>query len=141
EADDGRKMFERAEREGWEGLIVKDGHSVYQSGRGTPAWRKLKRTRREEFVVVGWTAPQASRHHFGALLLAVHDGKLLRYVGSVGTGFDEDELARVAKLLDARARKTSPLAGGPRALAASAHWIEPSLVAEVRFTEFTSDGM
>jgi bifunctional non-homologous end joining protein LigD len=141
EADDGRKMLERAEREGWEGLIVKDGHSVYRSGRRTPAWRKLKLTGRQEFVVVGWTDPQGSRHHFGALLLAVHDGGRLRYVGNVGTGFDEDELARVAKLLDARARTTSPLAAVPKPLAASAHWIDPSLVAEVRFTEFTSDGM
>jgi len=139
-ADDGRPMLRRAEAEGWEGLIVKDGHSVYQSGRRTPAWRKLKLTGQQEFVVVGWTDPQGSRHHFGALLLGIYDGRSLRYVGSVGTGFDEDELARVARLLSARARGTSPLDVTPRAVT-RAHWVEPTLVAEVRFTEWTGDGM
>jgi bifunctional non-homologous end joining protein LigD len=133
-------MLKRAEREGWEGLIVKDGHSVYQSGRRTPAWRKLKLTGQQELVVVGWTDPQGSRRHFGALLLAVHDGGKLCYAGSVGTGFDERELERVARLLASRARQKSPLAETPKALAA-AHWVHPSLVAEVRFTEWTSDGM
>ncbi len=140
EADDGRPMLRRAEKEGWEGLIVKDGHSVYQSGRRTPAWRKLKLTGQQELVVVGWTNPQGSRHHFGALLVAVHEDGALRYAGSVGTGFDERELERVAKLLAKRARTSSPLADTPRSLSA-AHWVEPSLVAEVRFTEWTSDGM
>jgi len=139
-ADDGRPMLRRAEAEGWEGLIVKDGHSVYQSGRRTPAWRKLKLTGQQEFVVVGWTDPQGSRHHFGALLLGVYDGRSLRHVGSVGTGFDEDELARVARLMKRRARRNSPLDRTPRTLA-RAHWVEPTLVAEVRFTEWTSDGM
>jgi len=139
-ADDGRPMLERAEREGWEGLIAKDGHSVYQSGRRTPAWRKLKLTNQQEFVVVGWTTPQGSRHHFGALLLAVHDGKELRHVGSVGTGFDEAELERLAARLGRLTRSTSPLSRTPKSLAAS-HWVEPTLVVAVRFTEWTSDGM
>jgi bifunctional non-homologous end joining protein LigD len=139
-ADDGRPMLSQARREGWEGLIVKDGHSVYQSGRRTPAWRKLKLTDQQEFVVAGWTDPQGSRHHFGALLLAVHAGRDLRYVGSVGTGFDEAELARLAGLLAERARRSSPLATTPKSIAGS-HWVAPSLVVEVRFTEWTSDGM
>jgi len=139
-ADDGRPMLSQARREGWEGLIVKDGHSVYQSGRRTPAWRKLKLTDQQEFVVAGWTDPQGSRHHFGALLLAVHAGRDLHYVGSVGTGFDEAELARLAGLLAERARRSSPLATTPKSIAGS-HWVAPSLVVEVRFTEWTSDGM
>ncbi len=139
-ADDGRPMLRRAEREGWEGLIVKDGHSLYHSGRRTPAWRKYKLDAQQEFVVVGWTDPQGSRHHFGALLLAVYDAGQLRYAGSVGTGFDEAELERVAKLLDKRARDASPLDAVPKFLK-KAHWVEPTLVAEVRFTEWTSDHM
>jgi len=139
-ADDGRPMLRRAEREGWEGLIVKDGHSLYHSGRRTPAWRKLKLSKQQEFVVVGWTDPQGSRHHFGALLLAVYDDGRLRFTGSVGTGFDEAELERVGTRLAARARDVSPLEQTPKSLA-RAHWVEPTLVAEVRFTEWTSDGL
>lgn len=138
--DDGRSMLERARREGWEGLIVKDGQSVYQSGRRTPAWRKLKLNRQQEFVVGGWTDPKESRHHFGALLVGYYADGALRYAGSVGTGFDEAELARVAGLLESRARKTSPFADVPRSMARS-HWVTPNLAAEVRFTEWTGDGM
>jgi bifunctional non-homologous end joining protein LigD len=138
-ADDGRKLLARAQRERWEGLIVKDGSSVYQSGRRTPAWRKLKITAQQEFVVVGWTDPQQSRQHFGALLLAVNDEDRLRYAGSVGTGFNEAELTRVAGLLARRARTSPPIDPVPKALR-RAHWVTPTLVAEVRFTEWTSDG-
>jgi len=138
-ADDGRKLLARAKRERWEGLIVKDGNSVYQSGRRTPAWRKLKITSQQEFVVVGWTDPQQSRQHFGALLLAVNEDDRLRYVGSVGTGFNQAELERVAGLLARRARTNAPVDPVPGALR-RAHWVTPSLVAEVRFTEWTSDG-
>ncbi|MEO8482732.1 MAG: hypothetical protein ABI634_11015, partial [Acidobacteriota bacterium] len=63
--DDGRQMLARARAEGWEGLIVKDGQSVYQSGRRTPAWRKMKLLKQQEFVIGGWTEPRQSRQHFG----------------------------------------------------------------------------
>jgi bifunctional non-homologous end joining protein LigD len=139
--DDGRTMLARARDEGWEGLIVKDAQSVYQSGRRTPAWRKLKLQKQQEFVVGGWTDPKQSRSHFGALLVGYYDGPRLVYAGSVGTGFDQAELDRVAKLLAARERTTSPFAEVPRSLLRSAHWVRPDLVAEVRFTEWTSDDM
>jgi bifunctional non-homologous end joining protein LigD len=138
--DDGREMLKRAEREWWEGLIVKDGHSVYHSGRRTPAWRKLKLHEQQELVVGGWTDPKQSRHHFGALLLGVRKGRTLQYAGSVGTGFDEAELERVAGLLAAREAAKPPFAAVPKSLA-RAHWVKPTLVAEVRFTEWTNDGM
>ena len=91
--DDGRPLLERAEKEGWEGLIVKDGQSVYQSGRRTPAWKKIKLLKQQEFVVGGWTEPRQSRQNFGALLLGYYDANGdLRWAGSVGTGFNEAEL-------------------------------------------------
>ena len=108
--DDGHAMLARAKHEGWEGLIVKDGQSVYQSGRRTPAWRKLKLLKQQEFVVGGWTEPRLSRQHFGALLLGYYEGRALRWAGSVGTGFDQAELDRLSGLLSHRHTPTSPFA-------------------------------
>ncbi len=137
-AGDAREMHARAQKEGWEGLIAKDASSTYQPGRRTPAWRKIKLIKEEEFVVGGWTEPRQTRQHFGALLLGLYqDGRLI-YVGHIGTGFDEKELARVAKLLKARATQTSPFAG-PVASNEPAHWVRPDLVAQVRFSEWTAD--
>ena len=133
-------MLTRAKREGWEGLIAKDGRSVYQSGKRTPAWRKLKLLKQQEFVVGGWTDPKLTRQHFGALLLGYFEGKTLHFAGSVGTGFDEHELERVSRALRANARTTSPFAG-PIPVAGRPHWITPALVVEVRFTEWTTEGL
>ena len=70
---DGRALHARAKDEGWEGLIVKDGQSPYQSGRRSPSWRKLKLQHQQEFVVGGWTEPRNTRQYFGALLLGVYE--------------------------------------------------------------------
>ena len=138
--DDGRTMLARARREGWEGLIAKEGGSPYQSGRRTPAWRKLKLLKQQEFVVGGWTDPRLSRHHFGALLLGYYQGSALQFAGSVGTGFDQQELDRVAKMLAKLESTASPFASRV-AVAEKPHWVKPQLVVEVRFTEWTSDGL
>jgi bifunctional non-homologous end joining protein LigD len=137
---DGRDLERRAQAEGWEGIIAKEMRSPYHSGRRSPAWRKLKNVRRQEFVVGGWTEPRNTRSHFGALLLGVNEdaGSKLKYVGHVGTGFDEKELSRVAKLLAARATPTSPFASRVPTNE-RAHWVRPDLVAEVRFTEWTDE--
>jgi bifunctional non-homologous end joining protein LigD len=137
---DGRDLDRRAHAEGWEGLIAKEMRSPYHSGRRSPAWRKLKNVRRQEFVVGGWTDPRNTRSHFGALLLGVFDGPTakLTYAGHVGTGFDERELARVSKLLKARETTTSPFASRVP-VNERAHWVRPELVAEVRFTEWTDE--
>ena len=138
--DDGRALLARAKKNGWEGLIVKDGHSPYQSGRRSPSWRKLKLTHTQEFVVGGWTDPRESRSHFGALVLGYYDSQGLRWAGSVGTGFDQRELDRVAVLLAVRAVPRSPFVDDVSTLERP-HWVRPELVAEVRFTEWTSDGV
>ncbi len=139
-ADDGREMLARAEREGWEGLIGKDGQSVYHSGRRTPAWRKLKLLKSETFVVGGWTDPQNSRHHFGSLVLGRPEAGRLTWVGNVGTGFDEAELTRVFGRLTSLATTSCPFADPPRAIA-KAHWVRPTMAVEVQFTELTEEGM
>ncbi|HXT68451.1 MAG TPA: DNA ligase D [Vicinamibacterales bacterium] len=139
--DDGRPMLQRARAEGWEGLIVKQAQSLYASGKRSPSWRKLKLLKQQEFVVGGWTEPRQSRQHFGSLLVGYYDdGGALKWAGSVGTGFDEKELIRVAALLKARETAASPFddkfkTGEP------AHWVKPTLVVEIRFTEWTSDGL
>jgi bifunctional non-homologous end joining protein LigD len=163
---DGRALHARAQDEGWEGLIVKDGQSPYQSGRRSPSWRKLKLQHQQEFVVGGWTEPRSTRQHFGALLLGVYekDGSGLKalgsgtkasaeksgpsaskqpgaliYVGHTGTGFDQHELERVSRLLKSRQVKESPFANKIKSNEI-AHWVRPDLVAQVRFTEWTDDG-
>jgi bifunctional non-homologous end joining protein LigD len=138
---DGHALHERATREHWEGLIVKDATSPYHSGRRSPAWRKLKLVQQQEFVVGGWTEPRQTRQHFGALLLGVYDddrGGRLTYVGHTGTGFDQKELERVSRLLKAREIRESPFAEKIKTNE-PAHWVRPDLVAQVRFTEWTDD--
>jgi bifunctional non-homologous end joining protein LigD len=138
-AGDGTGLRARAEREGWEGLIAKDGRSPYQSGRRSPAWRKLKIVKRQEFVIGGWTEPRQTRSCFGALLLGVYDeAGRLQYVGHTGTGFDQQELSRVYALLRKRESKTSPFATRIRTNE-PAHWVRPDLAAEIKFTEWTTD--
>ena len=139
--DDGRALLQRATAEGWEGLIAKDGQSVYQSARRTPAWRKLKLLKQQEFVIGGWTEPRQTRQHFGALLVGYYaEGGALRWAGSVGTGFDQVELNRVAALMEKHAARTSPFADRFKTTEVS-HWVTPTLVCEVRFAEWTSDGL
>jgi bifunctional non-homologous end joining protein LigD len=140
-AGDGRALHERARREGWEGLIVKEARSPYQSGRRSPAWRKLKLLHEQEFVVGGWTEPRHARQYFGALLLGVYDDKTgaLTYTGHTGTGFNQAELERLWKLLKPREVAKSPFSS-PVKTNEPAHWVRPDLVAQVRFTEWTADG-
>src|SRR5437868_6001807 len=134
--DDATEMHERAMKEKWEGLIAKDAASTYQPGRRSPAWRKIKLVQEQEFVIGGWTEPRQTRQHFGALLLGVNEGGRLKYAGHTGTGFDQKELARVSKLLEARETKTSPFSEKIKTNE-PAHWVRPDLVAQIRFTEWT----
>ena len=139
--DDGRDMLRRARDEGWEGLIVKEAHSPYHSGKRSPVWRKMKLLKQQEFVVGGWTTPRQTRSYFGSLLLGYYDdGGELRWAGSVGTGFDQKELERVWRLLEERKTDRSPFADAFKT-AEKAGWVKPTLVVEVRFTEWTSDGL
>ena len=125
---------------GLEGIIGKRLSAPYVSRR-TDDWIKLKCTKRQEFVIVGYTEPKGSRQGFGALLLAVHepDGGL-RYAGNVGTGFDDRTLLDLHRKLAGIEQETSALTQGkPRALK-QVHWVHPTLVGEVSFGEWTGDG-
>jgi bifunctional non-homologous end joining protein LigD len=137
--EDGRALYKEALARGWEGLIAKVSDSPYRSGRRSPEWRKLKIVRRQEFVIGGWTEPRRSRSYFGALLLGVYENGAFQYVGHTGTGFSETELARVENLLRKDETKSCPFAARPKTNERP-HWTEPRLVAEIKFTEWTTDG-
>ncbi|BEP96667.1 DNA ligase D [Acidovorax sp. A79] len=124
---------------GFEGVIGKLKAGGYASRRSAE-WIKLKCTHRQEFVIGGYTAPQGSRTGIGSLLLGVHDDTgALRYAGNVGTGFSERVLADLSRRLRALRTSASPFAN-PRALGKKAHWVEPKLLAEVSFGEWTKEG-
>ena len=134
----GEAFYEAAAEQRVEGIIAKRADSRYVGGR-TRDWLKIKCYGRQEFVIGGWTDPQGTRGWFGALHLGLYEGDRLVYVGKVGTGFDEAALRLVRDRLLPLARPTSPFATGTPA-GRGHHWVEPSLVCDVRFAEWTHDG-
>ncbi|MCC7123566.1 MAG: DNA ligase D [Acidobacteria bacterium] len=142
-AGSGVSLHEQAEREGWEGLLVKVARSPYRTGKRSPEWRKLKLQKFDEFVICGYTDPQGTRARFGALVLGAHaapGSHDLLYMGDVGTGFTRDEIERLWTALQRRVRASSPLHNPPAGLLRRAHWVAPTLVAQVRYTEVTDEG-
>ena len=136
---EGEEYYREACRLGWEGLIAKRADSPYRAGR-TKDWLKFKCITGQEFVIGGFTDPQRSRIGFGALLLGYYDdsGRLV-YAGKVGTGFDNQTLRRLHDRLAALERPAPAFAVGklPRS---RVHWVEPRLVGQVAFTEWTDAG-
>ena len=135
----GSKFFKQALEQGLEGIMAKRKSSKYLSGARTSDWLKIKTARRQEVVIAGFTAPRRSRPHFGALVLAVREGKAWRYVGHVGTGFSHAILKELHDKLSALRTSTSPFSVRVKDEAVTT-WVRPKLVAEVRFTEWTSAG-
>jgi bifunctional non-homologous end joining protein LigD len=139
-ADDGQAMLRLARRHAWEGIIAKRADAAYDVGKRSRAWLKLKIEQRQEFVVGGWTEPRKSREHIGALLLGYYDGDgRLAYAGHTGTGFSQRTLLETYRRLRRLERKTSPFSTTPRTNE-RAHWVQPTLVAEIKFNEWTADG-
>ena len=135
----GREAYEHACKSGGEGIVSKRLDAPYRSAR-TRAWVKIKCTRRQEFVVGGWSPSDKKGRPFSSLLLGQFVDGRLHYRGRVGAGFDQDGLARLAGELKALARETSPFVEVPRDQARRARWVTPRLVVEVDFTEITDDG-
>jgi len=136
---DGDAVVEQACRKQLEGIISKRADAKYRQARSRD-WVKSKCIQRQEFAVVGYTDPGGARTGFGSLLLATHAGDGWQYRGKVGSGFDETSLHDLHKQLKALATKPTPVKNIPAAEKRGAHWVEPKLVAEVRFTEWTGDG-
>ena len=138
-ATDGEALYEHASRLGLEGIVAKKADSPYKTGR-SPHWLKIRADRTDEFVVVGYTQPQGSRGGFGALHLGIFDEGKLVYAGRAGSGFTEAELQEVAAELE-KLRRPEPSFEGPGPKGKEHVWVEPRLVAEVRFKEWTDEGL
>ena len=142
--DDGPALYAAAQEQRFEGIMAKRADSPYEPGRRTRNWLKLKTQGRQELVIVGYTKGQGRRADaFGALVLGVYENGVLRWAGNVGTGFDDAEIARLLSRLKPLRRDDSPFAEVPKmpkVRKGDVVWVEPELVAEVRFAEWTHDG-
>jgi bifunctional non-homologous end joining protein LigD len=150
--DDGEKLLREAKKLGLEGLIGKRDGSLYESGRRSGAWIKLKTHREQEFVIGGYTDPGGSRRHFGALLVGVYEGKQLVFSGKVGAGFNDALLQSLRRKFNSLARASTPFVNLPESKAGRygsgvtaaemkrCHWVKPALVAQIKFSEWTQDG-
>jgi bifunctional non-homologous end joining protein LigD len=136
---DGKDFFQLVIEHDLEGMIAKRIESIYHQGIRSRDWLKIKHQHNQEAIIVGFTPPQGGRKFFGALVLAVYDKKELMYVGNVGTGFDEQTLKDLHTLMLSLKTDNSPFS---HKIPGDAHitWIKPQLVANIRFTEWTSDG-
>ena len=135
---DGEAAYLRAVKEGWEGVVGKDLSSRYEEGRRSLRWLKVKARREAEFVIGGFTLPRGGRVHFGALLVGLWEGKLLRFCGAVGTGFSEETLLRLLEKLQPLTRDACPFSAIPNE-AKDPVWVDPRLVAQVAYAEWTAD--
>ena len=145
-------LLRLAQQFGLEGLVAKRKNSVYESGRRSGAWVKVKLTKTQEFVICGYTLPEGSRKYFGSLLVGYYGPGGLLFAGRVGTGFSEKLLASIYTQLQKLRRTTCPFINLPEktkgrwglgitpAVMKRCHWVKPVLVAQVKFTEWTHDG-
>jgi bifunctional non-homologous end joining protein LigD len=138
--DDGAKLLEAAREQGLEGIVGKRRDSKYEQKRSR-AWCKVKLTRTEECVIGGWTEPKGSREYFGSLVLGLYDKRgRLTSVGQAGTGFTRETEAEMFALLKKLETTKNPFANKVET-ARGIHYVRPELVAEIKFTEWTHEGL
>ncbi len=135
----GIEFFKKASEKDLEGIIGKYALSTYEEKRST-SWVKIKHSKRQEFVIGGFTAPKGGRKNFGALLIGVHKGNDLVYAGHVGGGFNTKLLEDVSKKLKALVQIQCPFKKEPKTNT-KATWVKPKLICEVSYAEWTSDGI
>jgi len=141
--DDGQALLAAAREQELEGVVAKRIGSPYRPGRRTPDWQKVKLRQTQEVVIAGYTRGQGRRAGFGALVAGVHDAGELRWAGNIGTGFSDREIERLRKTLRPLERANPPFAEVPkmpRVRKSDITWVEPVLVAEVEFAEWTHEG-
>ena len=137
--EEGESFYKLSCEHQLEGIVAKSGESSYRSGRND-AWVKIKCGLRQEFVIGGFTNPKGTRAGFGALLLGVYENEKLKYVGKVGTGFNDQSLRELKKVFSKLERKTSPFEVRPPQ-ETGIHWLKPIKIAEVRFSNWTDEGL
>jgi bifunctional non-homologous end joining protein LigD len=135
----GEALYEQVVQLGLEGIVAKRADAPYRAGR-TDSWLKIRADRTDDFVVVGFTRPQGSRSGFGALDLGAYDGGKLVYTGRVGSGFTTAQLKEVSAALE-RSVRPAPAFAGPVPQDKGHTWVEPALVVEVRYKEWTDEGL
>jgi bifunctional non-homologous end joining protein LigD len=139
--DAGKRLLEATASQGLEGVVAKRLDSHYEPGRRTGAWLKIKHVRRQELVIGGWIPGEGRRaRRIGALLMGYHRDGTFVYAGRVGTGFTEKTLNELLGKLEPLRRDTSPFGSAPK-LPREAVFVEPSLVAEIEFREWTNEGV
>lgn len=135
----GREFYEGAKRLGLEGIVAKESGSPYVPGSRNWHWRKIKIVKQQEAVIGGFTEPKGGRKYLSSLIVGVYEFGKLTYIGHVGGGFSDAELAEVREKLDKLITPECPFATNP-ARAEKSHWVHPELVCAVRFSEWTNDG-
>jgi bifunctional non-homologous end joining protein LigD len=138
--EDGLHLYEAAMASGFEGVVGKKKKSLYESGKRSSAWLKVKAMHSEEFLIGGYTQGKGSRNLLGSLLVGRMKGRKLHYAGHVGSGFDDKTVPQVLKKLESLQVKESPFTEKPP-LHRPTTWVKPGLVAEVQFQEWTKDGV
>jgi bifunctional non-homologous end joining protein LigD len=136
---EGEVLYEQVQRLGLEGIVAKRAESPYRAGRSA-TWLKIRTRRSDDFVVVGFTAPKGSRSGFGSLQVALYVEGKLTYAGRAGSGFTDTQLTHVRRELEA-SRRPDPACVGPIPQEKGITWVEPRLVCEVEFTEWTDEGL
>ncbi len=136
---EGEVLYEETQRLGLEGIVAKKSAAPYKAGRSS-VWLKIRARKTGDFVVVGFTAPKGSRGGFGALQLAEFVDGVLTYSGRAGSGFSDKQLADVKRTLDAQKRPDPPCVG-PIQGDKETTWVEPTMVCEVEYTEWTEEGL
>jgi len=149
---DADRLLEEVKRRRLEGIIGKQRNSVYEPGRRSGAWIKLKCVNEQEFVIGGYTPPHGARKHFGAMLVGYYDNNKLVFAGKVGTGFTAKSLSMLHKKFQKEARDDCPFVDLPSkqngqwvqgitpSMMKKMHWVNPKFVAQIKFAEWTRDG-
>ena len=135
----GKRFFDKAKKKGWEGIIAKKKQSPYRFTR-SKEWLKIKTKKRQEFVIGGFTEPRGSRKYFGSLLVGVYKKDHFIYAGHVGGGFNEQLLKALYQKMIKLQRKECPFLKVPHPNA-PVTWLQPKLICEVAFAEWTKDGI
>ncbi|GAC1480135.1 MAG: DNA ligase D [Candidatus Dormibacteria bacterium] len=138
---EGVAFYQAAKQKQLEGIVAKRRDSPYQPGGRSPDWRKIKAINEQEVVIGGFTKGRNSRKHFGAILVGVYEDGNFVYIGHTGVGFDEKTLDSLSKLMKPLIVKTAPFSGPPPKTNERPTWVRPELVAEVKFSEWTRDGL
>jgi bifunctional non-homologous end joining protein LigD len=149
---DAKALLSEVKRRGLEGIVGKQRNSVYEPGRRSGAWVKLKCVNEQEFIIGGYTPPQGARKHFGAILVGYNEDKKLVFAGKVGTGFTAKSLSMLHEEFQAEERADCPFVDLPSkqngqwvqgitpSMMKKMHWVNPKFVGEIKFAEWTRDG-